>query len=120
VQGTDRPVEQSFLREVGETVDTRYSLRRRPAVIDDRPDAFGDLPVGYPRTYSGIAAPDVVIENRTRGIRDPAYPLTRREQLNTWDGTDDRERAFLDALRSLLGQQLFVRSPGNRFETLSG
>lgn len=118
-QGTARPVERRFLRDVGETVDDRYSLRRRPEVIADRPDAFGDLPVGYPRAHAGIAAPDVVVDGRARGIRDPAYPLTWRALLNTWDGTDDRERAVLDALRSPLGQRLFVAARGNRFETLS-
>jgi phosphate transport system substrate-binding protein len=112
-----RPVRRGFLDGVDLSgLDHREAGgERRARWIRDRDDAVGDVPVGAAARWGPL---DLLVDGDPVGVRDPAYPTVRPVSLHTWNGPDDAEGAFLDMLRSPVGQRAFV-GDGERATLLS-
>jgi hypothetical protein len=91
-------------------VDVRFGQPRdRLEVTLDRDDAITYLPVGYTRTSLPVV--DVVVDGATHDVTDPGYPTTVTHAAHAWDEFDAREGAFVDMLRSPVGQAIVAEEP---------
>jgi phosphate transport system substrate-binding protein len=121
---------QAFLHRrdaYGTGLAVRYGRpQRRVAVVDSRDDAVAPVPVGVaerallvdgdasvttrgdtPASAVGVLA--FSLDGERVDLYDPAFPLTSDPgHYVTLAPTDDREQAFLDALRSPFGRRLLV------------
>jgi phosphate transport system substrate-binding protein len=97
-------MKETFLR-LQLAVDVRFGQpRNRLEVTLDRDDAITYLPVGSAR--SSLPVVDVVVDGTTHGVTDPGYPTTVTHAAHAWDEFDAREGAFVDMLRSPVGQAI--------------
>jgi len=97
------------------TVDNRYKQNQRLAVAVAEADdaisylarAFIDIdgltPIGL--QWDGTT---YAYRNDQHGLDAPEYPLSRDLHMYTWDGTTEREAAFVNMVLSDFGQDTFV------------
>jgi hypothetical protein len=102
-------MKETFLRRQL-AVDLRFGRpRNRLEATLDRDDAITYLPVGYAR--SALPALAVVVDGTARDVTDPGYPTTVSHAAHAWDEFDAREGAFVDMLRSPVGQDIVADQP---------
>jgi len=105
----DGRMKETFLRRQL-AVDVRFGQpRNRLEIAMDRDDAITYLPVGYAR--SSLPSLDVVVDGTTYGLTDPGYPTTVTHAAYAWDEFDAREGAFVDMVRSPVGQDIVGHEP---------
>jgi phosphate transport system substrate-binding protein len=103
------------------TVANRYGQNQRLAqAIADSDSAISYLALAFLNT-DGVAPIALEWEGTTyryqddeNGLDAKAYPLSRDLHMYTWEGTDNREAAFIRMCLHPFGQDIFVR-PNNYF-----